>query len=126
MENFEMLIRRSPYKLGKYTTFWRNKNIYIYKLIIFLFFYHSKKGYPAEPDREKFTDSKGKRIRCYNCKLPPKHLKPVMSCDFCCLTPPLTIAPPLHKRWMCPLHADHALVSKKKNIYIYIVFNNLI
>ncbi|CAI2163831.1 18800_t:CDS:2 [Funneliformis geosporum] len=80
-----------------------------------------KRGYPVEPDREKFTDSKGKQIRCYYCKLPPKHLKPVMSCDFCdqhwhfdCLTPPLTIAPPLHKKWMCPLHADHALPPMRR------------
>ncbi|CAG8484336.1 3886_t:CDS:2 [Funneliformis caledonium] len=80
-----------------------------------------KRGYPVEPDREKFIDSKGKQIRCYNCKLPPKHLKPVMSCDFCdqhwhfdCLTPPLTIAPPLHKKWMCPLHADHVLPPMRR------------
>ncbi|CAB5210671.1 unnamed protein product [Rhizophagus irregularis] len=80
-----------------------------------------KRGYPVEPDRERFVDTKGRSICCYYCKLPPRHLRPIMSCDFCdqhwhfdCLTPPLTIAPPLHKKWMCPLHADHVLPPMRR------------
>ncbi|RIA98619.1 hypothetical protein C1645_812489 [Glomus cerebriforme] len=80
-----------------------------------------KRGYPVEPDRERFIDAKGRNIYCYYCKLPPRHLRPIMSCDFCdqhwhfdCLTPPLTIAPPLHKKWMCPLHADHVLPPMRR------------
>ena len=42
----------------------------------------------------------------------------IVSCDFCplhwhldCLNPPLLVMPPLDKKWMCPNHVDHTLVS---------------
>lgn len=42
----------------------------------------------------------------------------IVSCDFCplhwhldCLSPPLLSMPPLDRKWMCPNHVDHTLVS---------------
>jgi hypothetical protein len=42
----------------------------------------------------------------------------IVSCDYCplhwhldCLSPPLLAMPPLDRKWMCPNHADHTLVS---------------
>ena len=42
----------------------------------------------------------------------------IVSCDFCplhwhldCLSPPLLTMPPVDKKWMCPNHVDHTLVS---------------
>jgi hypothetical protein len=42
----------------------------------------------------------------------------IVSCDYCplhwhldCLSPPLLSMPPLDRKWMCPNHVDHTLVS---------------
>lgn len=126
MENIGIQTRRNRYNLSTILKIIIYKNIFDYYINLISILYCSKRGYPVEPDRERFVDTKGRSICCYYCKLPPRHLRPIMSCDFCdqhwhfdCLTPPLTIAPPLHKKWMCPLHADHVLVGKK--IYLSIL-----
>ena len=45
-------------------------------------------------------------------------LRRIVSCDFCdqhwhldCLDPPMTGMPPPTRKWMCPVHSDHAMVS---------------
>ncbi|KAJ2546130.1 hypothetical protein GGH95_006923, partial [Coemansia sp. RSA 1836] len=59
-------------------------------------------------------------IMCYRCGLSALH-GPVVRCDYCplswhwdCLDPPLSSAPPPHRRWMCPNHADHAMPRRRK------------
>ena len=48
----------------------------------------------------------------------------MVSCDFCplhwhldCLNPPLLSVPPLDRKWMCPNHVDHTLVSIRHHDY---------
>jgi len=48
----------------------------------------------------------------------------IVSCDFCplhwhldCLNPPLLSVPPLDRKWMCPNHVDHTLVSIRHHDY---------
>src|SRR6267142_117015 len=48
----------------------------------------------------------------------------IVSCDFCplhwhldCLNPPLLSMPPLDRKWMCPNHVDHTLVSFRRHVY---------
>lgn len=48
----------------------------------------------------------------------------IVSCDFCplhwhldCLSPPLLGMPPLDRKWMCPNHVDHTLVSIYHLVY---------
>lgn len=94
------------------------------KIIISLFFFLfpyfslSRNGFPIKPDYTRMVDDNGKLIRCFACKLPASKLKLILQCDFCdlswhldCLDPPLTTPVPAYKKWMCPCHVDHALVS---------------
>jgi hypothetical protein len=48
----------------------------------------------------------------------PEVWRNMLSCDYCslhwhldCLDPPLVSMPPFNKKWMCPNHAEHAVVS---------------
>ncbi|KIY65730.1 hypothetical protein CYLTODRAFT_424093 [Cylindrobasidium torrendii FP15055 ss-10] len=47
--------------------------------------------------------------------------KSIVSCDYCslhwhldCLDPPLSTAPPLTKKWMCPAHMEHVLPPRRR------------
>ncbi|KAJ1651802.1 hypothetical protein IWQ61_007721 [Dispira simplex] len=60
------------------------------------------------------------RRRCHHCHRGDRRL-PLLACDYCplwwhleCLDPPLTIAPPSHRKWMCPNHADHVTPSFRR------------
>ncbi|KAJ1993834.1 hypothetical protein GGI25_000977 [Coemansia spiralis] len=75
---------------------------------------------PANRDFTRLTDDHNETILCYRCGLSALHGL-VVRCDYCplnwhwdCLDPPLCSAPPPHKRWMCPNHADHAVRRHRK------------
>lgn len=51
--------------------------------------------------------------------------KAMISCDYCtlswhldCVDPPMVCLPPCHKRWMCPNHADHVIVSYRLEVEV--------
>ncbi|KAJ2647720.1 hypothetical protein IWW40_004441 [Coemansia sp. RSA 1250] len=69
----------------------------------------------ANRDFWRLVDDHNQPILCYRCQLSALH-GAVVRCDYCplswhwdCLDPPLSSAPPPHRRWMCPNHADHAM-----------------
>lgn len=77
----------------------------------------------AQEDRDGFRlkDKAGKPVLCYQCSEPASVAKnrKIISCDFCdqhwhleCLNPPMTGMPPPTRKWMCPVHSDHVLVSR--------------
>ncbi|KAJ2455952.1 hypothetical protein GGF42_003323 [Coemansia sp. RSA 2424] len=75
---------------------------------------------PANRDFTRLVDDHNTPIMCYRCGLSALH-GPVVRCDYCplswhwdCLDPPLSSAPPPHRRWMCPNHADHAMPRRRK------------
>ncbi|KAJ2741052.1 hypothetical protein GGI20_005451 [Coemansia sp. BCRC 34301] len=74
----------------------------------------------ANRDFTRLADDHNTPIMCYRCGLSALH-GPVVRCDYCplnwhwdCLDPPLSSAPPPHRRWMCPNHADHAMPRRRK------------
>ncbi|KAJ2709854.1 hypothetical protein H4R19_004038 [Coemansia spiralis] len=75
---------------------------------------------PASRDFDRLLDDRGDAILCYRCGLSALHGL-LVRCDYCplswhwdCLDPPLSSAPPAHRRWMCPNHADHAMGRRQK------------
>ncbi|KAJ1734772.1 hypothetical protein LPJ72_002198 [Coemansia sp. Benny D160-2] len=75
---------------------------------------------PANRDFTRLVDDHNETILCYRCGLSALHGL-IVRCDYCplnwhwdCLDPPLCSAPPPHKRWMCPNHADHAMRRHRK------------
>ncbi|KAJ1803039.1 hypothetical protein LPJ77_005446 [Coemansia sp. RSA 2523] len=69
----------------------------------------------ANRDFTRLTDDHNEPIMCYRCGVSALH-GPLVRCDYCplgwhwdCLAPPLSSAPPPHRRWMCPNHAEHAM-----------------
>ncbi|KAJ2884261.1 hypothetical protein IWW38_005447, partial [Coemansia aciculifera] len=75
---------------------------------------------PANRDFARLVDDHNTPIMCYRCGLSALH-GPVVRCDYCplnwhwdCLDPPLSSAPPPHRRWMCPNHADHVMPRRHK------------
>jgi hypothetical protein len=66
-----------------------------------------------------------KRSRRQSTHDPDSELwRSIVSCDYCplhwhldCLNPPLLTMPPLDRKWMCPNHVDHTLVSTCHLIY---------
>ncbi|KAJ1667249.1 hypothetical protein IW140_001703 [Coemansia sp. RSA 1813] len=75
---------------------------------------------PANRDFTRLVDDHNEAIMCYRCGLSALHGL-MVRCDYCplnwhwdCLDPPLCSAPPPHKRWMCPNHADHAIRRHRK------------
>ncbi|KAJ2156088.1 hypothetical protein GGF46_005422 [Coemansia sp. RSA 552] len=70
---------------------------------------------PTNRDFTRLTDDHNEPIMCYRCRLSALHGL-VVRCDYCplswhwdCLDPPLSSAPPPHRKWMCPNHAEHAM-----------------
>lgn len=82
------------------------------------------KGGYEDRDPYKTKDRQGRTVLCHRCKEPAsqqKH-KRIVACDFCeyhwhldCIDPPLAGMPPITRRFMCPAHADEALVSLAKH-----------
>ncbi|KAJ1905885.1 hypothetical protein LPJ81_001675 [Coemansia sp. IMI 209127] len=77
-------------------------------------------GGQANRDFTRLVDDHNETIMCYRCGLSALHGL-MVRCDYCplnwhwdCLDPPLCSAPPPHKRWMCPNHADHAMRRHRK------------
>ncbi|KAJ2558848.1 hypothetical protein EV175_000607 [Coemansia sp. RSA 1933] len=77
-------------------------------------------GGQANRDFTRLVDDHNEAIMCYRCGLSALHGL-IVRCDYCplnwhwdCLDPPLCSAPPPHKRWMCPNHADHAMRRHRK------------
>ncbi|KAJ2826398.1 hypothetical protein IWW50_002374 [Coemansia erecta] len=75
---------------------------------------------PANRDFSRLTDDHNEPIMCWRCGLSALH-GPLVRCDYCplgwhwdCVDPPLSSAPPPHRRWMCPNHADHAMPRHHK------------
>ncbi|KAJ2500074.1 hypothetical protein GGH96_003034 [Coemansia sp. RSA 1972] len=69
----------------------------------------------ANRDFTRLIDDHNEPIMCYRCGVSALH-GPLVRCDYCplgwhwdCLAPPLSSAPPPHRRWMCPNHAEHAM-----------------
>lgn len=66
-----------------------------------------------------------KRSRRQSAHDPDSELwRSIVSCDYCplhwhldCLNPPLLTMPPLDRKWMCPNHVDHTLVSTWHLVY---------
>ncbi|KAJ2753912.1 hypothetical protein IWQ56_006559, partial [Coemansia nantahalensis] len=77
-------------------------------------------GGPASREFDRLLDDRGDSLLCYRCGLSALHGL-LVRCDYCplswhwdCLEPPLSSAPPSHRRWMCPNHADHAIGRRQK------------
>lgn len=78
------------------------------------------KGGYEERDPYKLKDKQGRTVLCHRCREPAsqqKHRR-IVACDFCeyhwhldCIDPPLVGMPPVTRRFMCPAHADEAIVS---------------
>jgi hypothetical protein len=76
-------------------------------------------GQSALPDAS-LVPSDSKRPKRSNAHRPaPIDVgRPLASCDYCdlhwhldCLDPPMVTLPSFGKKWMCPAHADHVVVS---------------
>lgn len=86
------------------------------------------KGGYEDRDPYKTKDRQGRTVLCHRCKEPAsqqKH-KRIVACDFCeyhwhldCIDPPLAGMPPITRRFMCPAHADEALVSSQGTTILY-------
>lgn len=85
-------------------------------------FFSSSGRAVGQEDRDgyRLKDRLGRTMLCYQCgqaaSLPKQ--RRIISCDFCeqhwhldCLDPPMTGMPPGTRKWMCPVHSDHVLVS---------------
>lgn len=89
----------------------------------------SRKGFLEDRDPFRLRDGRQRKVECYHCggSALPKHSvmtdpeatwRQIVSCDYCplswhldCLSPPPTIMPSAGKKWMCPNHPDHVMVS---------------
>jgi hypothetical protein len=86
------------------------------------------KGGYEDRDPYKTKDKLGRTVLCHRCKEPAsqqKH-KRIVACDFCeyhwhldCMDPPLAGMPAITRRFMCPAHADEALVSRPSKKLCY-------
>lgn len=100
--------------------------------------WNSRFGQQEDREPYRLKDRNGDPVLCYRCgtsaipdSLPAAKRarrststaksdtwKNIVSCDYCdlhwhldCLDPPLSTMPVFPKKWMCPNHADRALVS---------------
>jgi len=72
----------------------------------------------------KIRDKKGEIRLCFHCHKSALHNRMMASCDHCplhwhldCLDPPMASPPPSARKWMCPNHIDHLLVSPFFNLW---------
>jgi hypothetical protein len=82
-----------------------------------------KNGEAEEPDYYRLRDKNGGFILCYRCRKSALKGKPIIACDYCdlhwhldCLDPPLASAPNTSRKWMCPNHAEMAMVSWTQSV----------
>src|SRR5690554_5824978 len=76
-------------------------------------------------------DGQGNIRLCFRCNKSTYGGRMMMSCDHCplhwhldCLCPPMASPPPSTRKWMCPNHVDHILVSvcSARELLLYVNF----
>lgn len=79
---------------------------------------HAAAAAQAMEEPYHLQDSEGNVRLCFHCNKSAYGGRMMISCEHCplhwhldCLSPPLASPPPSTRKWMCPNHADHILVS---------------